>query len=91
MLSISCSADPRLQAIAAMFLKELRFSSDLRRQGDRNAVRVAWRNGTMHVEKKYTEDEAEHLMAVVGGLMKKLACRMYENGEPKARCGVALD
>ncbi len=40
MLSISCVADPSAQAIAATPLKELRFSSDLRRQGDRYAVQT---------------------------------------------------
>jgi hypothetical protein len=49
-----------------------------------DAVRVAWRNTTMHVEKKYTEDEAEHIFGAVRGFMKQLASRCDENGEPKA-------
>jgi hypothetical protein len=49
-----------------------------------NAVRVAWRNTTMHVESKYTDDEAEHIFTAVKGFMKNLASRMDENGEPKA-------
>jgi len=49
-----------------------------------DAVRVAWRNPTMHVENKYTEDEAEHIFIAVRGFMKKLCSRMDENGEPKA-------
>jgi hypothetical protein len=49
-----------------------------------DAVRVAWRNPTMHVENKYTEDEAEHIFVTVRGFTKKLASRMDENGEPKA-------
>jgi hypothetical protein len=48
------------------------------------AVRNPWRNGTMHVEKKYTDDEAEHIFIAVKGFMKKLASRCDEDGEPKA-------
>jgi hypothetical protein len=49
-----------------------------------DAVRIAWRNTTMHVEKKYTDDEAEHVFVAVKGFMKRLASRCDENGEPKA-------
>jgi hypothetical protein len=49
-----------------------------------DAVRVAWRNPTMHVENKYTDDEAEHIFVAVKGFMMKLASRCDENGEPKA-------
>jgi hypothetical protein len=49
-----------------------------------DAVRVAWRNTTMHVENKYTDDEAEHIFLATKGFMKKLASRMDEDGEPKA-------
>jgi hypothetical protein len=49
-----------------------------------DAVRVAWRNTTMHVENKYTEDEAEHIFVAVRGFMKKLSSRMDEDGKPLA-------
>lgn len=49
-----------------------------------DAVRAAWRNTTMHVENKYTDDEAEHIYVAVRGLMKKLASRMDEQGMPQA-------
>ncbi len=49
-----------------------------------DAVRVAWRNTTMHVENKYTDAEAEHLFVAVKGLMTKLASRMDEGGLPLA-------
>ena len=49
-----------------------------------NSVRVAWRNTTMHVENKYTDDEAEHIFVAVKGFMKKLASRMDEDGKPLA-------
>lgn len=48
------------------------------------AVRNPWRNATMHVEKKYTDDEAEHIFVAVKGFMKKLASRCDEHGEPNA-------
>jgi hypothetical protein len=49
-----------------------------------DAVRNPWRNATMHVENKYTDDEAEHIFIAVKGFMKKLAYRCDENGDPKA-------
>jgi hypothetical protein len=49
-----------------------------------DAIRNPWRNATMHVENKYTEDEAEHILAAVKGFMKKLASRCDEEGKPLA-------
>jgi hypothetical protein len=49
-----------------------------------DAVRIAWRNTTMHVENTYTSDEAEHVFVAVRGFMKKLASRCDESGNPKA-------
>jgi hypothetical protein len=49
-----------------------------------DAVRVAWRNTTMHVENKYNPDEAEHIFAAVRGYMKQITLRMDENGQPLA-------
>jgi hypothetical protein len=49
-----------------------------------DAVRIAWRNPTMHVENKYTDDEAEQILGAVRGFMKKLASRMDEDGIPTA-------
>jgi hypothetical protein len=48
-----------------------------------DAVRNPWRNSTMHVESKYTEEEAEHIFIAVRAFMRKLASRMDESGEPK--------
>ena len=48
-----------------------------------DAVRVAWRNTTMHVENKYTDEEAEHIFLAVKGFMKNLASICDENGDPK--------
>jgi hypothetical protein len=49
-----------------------------------DAVKNPWRNATMHVERKYTEDEAEHIFIAVKGFMMKLASRCDESGDPKA-------
>lgn len=49
-----------------------------------DAVKDSWRNTTMHVEKKYTPEEADRIFNVVHGFMAKVASRMDEQGEPKA-------
>jgi hypothetical protein len=49
-----------------------------------DAVKNPWRNETMHVSGKYTDDEAKHIFVAVEGFMKKLSARMDERGEPKA-------
>jgi hypothetical protein len=49
-----------------------------------DAVRVAWRNTTMHVENKYASEEAEHIFVAVRGFCKTLSSRLDENGLPKA-------
>jgi hypothetical protein len=49
-----------------------------------DAVKNPWRNATMHVDNKYTDDEAEHIFMAVKGFMKKLASRCDEGGNPKA-------
>lgn len=48
------------------------------------AMQNPWRNATMHLDQKYTMDEATNVFVVVRGFMKTLAARMDENGEPKA-------
>lgn len=47
-------------------------------------VRQAWRNPTMHVENKYTDEQAEHILYTVRGFMKTLASHFDENGIPLA-------
>ena len=37
----------------------------------------------MHVQNKYTQEEAEHIYTVLRGLMMKIASKMDENGDPK--------
>jgi hypothetical protein len=49
-----------------------------------DAVKNPWRNETMHVSGKYTDDEAKHIFVAVEGFMKKLSARMDEKGLPLA-------
>jgi hypothetical protein len=49
-----------------------------------DAVRNVWRNPTMHVENKYTTEEAQHILVSVRGFLKKLATRCAESGLPLA-------
>jgi hypothetical protein len=49
-----------------------------------DAVRNPVRNATMHVENKYTDDEAEHIFEMSKGFMKQLTSRMDEAGLPLA-------
>jgi hypothetical protein len=43
-----------------------------------------YRNDTMHLDQKYTEQEAKDILAIVGAFMRKLASRMDDNGFPQA-------
>lgn len=59
-----------------------RFFDDL--HGLLEGVKNPWRNATMHVENRYTDDEAEHIFFAVRSFMKKLGSRCNEDGEPLA-------
>jgi hypothetical protein len=48
------------------------------------AIQNPWRNATMHLDQKYTEDEARHIFDMVRSFMKKLAYRCDEDGKPYA-------
>lgn len=49
--------------------------------GHFKAVKNTWRNSTMHVDRTYTEQQAQDLLIVVGGFMKILSSRVDENGQ----------
>ena len=49
-----------------------------------DAVKNAWRNPTMHVEKTYGEEQASNIFEATREFMMKLADRCDENGEPKS-------
>ncbi len=44
------------------------------------AVKIAWRNPSMHADAKYTEDEADDIFSVVKRFMKHLAKHLDEKG-----------
>lgn len=46
-----------------------------------DSVRNPWRNATMHVEKTYTEEEAENIFFAVRAFMKKIASQIGEKGK----------
>jgi hypothetical protein len=49
-----------------------------------DAVKDAWRNSTMHVEKQYSPEEAEAIFSMTCSFMSKIASRMDETGQPLA-------
>lgn len=48
------------------------------------AMQNPWRNATMHLDQKYTLEEARHICDVVRGFMIRVSSRMDENGLPRA-------
>jgi hypothetical protein len=42
------------------------------------AVKTAWRNPTMHIEKTYTPEQAERIYDAVNGFMQQLATKLHE-------------
>jgi len=46
-----------------------------------DSVKNPWRNATMHVEKTYTEEEAENIFYAVRAFMMKIASGIDENGK----------
>jgi hypothetical protein len=48
------------------------------------AMQNPYRNDTMHLDKIYTLEDARDIFGMVGGLMRKAAARLDENGQPLA-------
>jgi hypothetical protein len=48
------------------------------------AMQNPYRNDTMHLDKIYTLEDARDIFGMVGGLMRKAAWRLDENGHPLA-------
>ncbi len=44
------------------------------------SVKNAWRNTSMHADKKYTEEEAEYIFDAVKGFMRHIAAHLDETG-----------
>jgi hypothetical protein len=55
------------------------FYAEVRAKG--YAVKDAWRNPTMHIEKKYTSDESEDIFRAVRGFMRHLSTKLGEGGQ----------
>jgi hypothetical protein len=53
--------------------------------GDLLTVKQAWRNPTMHVERRYTPEEAEQIFKAVCSFMQRLADYEHLNAKPKTR------
>jgi hypothetical protein len=47
---------------------------------DLRAIKKAWRDTTMHVERTYSIEQAREIFAAIAALMKHLATRLDENG-----------
>lgn len=65
-------------AAHAVFLKHRDFYEDIAAMF--SAVKDAWRNATMHVERSYSEEEAEEIIGAVRTFMKSLAKKLDEKG-----------
>jgi hypothetical protein len=46
------------------------------------ALQNPYRNATMHLDQVYTSEDAKHILDIVGGLLRKIASRMDEEGNP---------
>lgn len=49
-----------------------------------HAIATAWRNPTAHVDKNYTESDAERIYRVVADFIGKISSRLDEQGRPLA-------
>jgi hypothetical protein len=47
-----------------------------------SAFKTSWRNPTMHHEHSYSEDDARNIFIAVRSIMKAIASRMDEDGQP---------
>jgi hypothetical protein len=49
--------------------------------GDLISVKQAWRNPTMHIDRRYSKEEAEEIFKAVKTFISKIASKMDENGQ----------
>ncbi len=52
--------------------------------GDLAAIKIAWRNPTMHIVREYSISEAEGVYNAVKGFFERMATTMREKGKPVA-------
>jgi len=53
--------------------------------GDLQAIKQAWRNPTMHVDRRYTPDEAELVFMAVKALMQRMATNLKPKAKPQLK------
>ena len=49
--------------------------------GDLTSIKIAWRNPTMHIVKRYSPEEAEEIFRAARTFMKRLASHLDESGK----------
>jgi hypothetical protein len=62
--------------------KDEKFYRDV--SGDLVSVKQAWRNPVMHIDRRYSKEEAEEIFKAVKTCMRKLAVRINQDGQDVA-------
>ena len=52
--------------------------------GNLQTIKISWRNPTMHIVRRYSEDEAEEIFIAVRSLVKRLASRLPNPPKPRS-------
>ena len=53
--------------------------------GNLLTIKISWRNPTMHIVRRYSEDEAEEIFIAVRSFVKRLASRLPNPPKPRSR------
>lgn len=53
--------------------------------GNLQTIKISWRNPTMHIVRRYSEDEAEEIFIAVRSFVKRLASRLPNPQKPRSR------
>ena len=76
---IQSKIDTKRKTKGVKWKRDEKFYRDV--SGDLVSVKHAWRNPSMHVDRRYSTEEAEEIFKTVKAFMCKLAARMDENGQ----------
>ena len=52
--------------------------------GNLQTIKISWRNPTMHIVRRYSEDEAEEVFTAVRSFVKRLASRLPDPPKPRS-------
>ena len=52
--------------------------------GNLQTIKISWRNPTMHIVRRYSEDEAEEIFIAVRSFVKRLAVRLPNPPKPRS-------